>query len=171
MTKVKEIDLVYELTRASSPFAKQLAIRELVKYLRFRGNYLDDALADLISIDGNSALQFKLGNRDGRRTLAENEVDRDTRAFEFVTELAGRAATKTVVHDIQKQIADTTCTIKLEGNAFVVRKNGVNRYRIPANKPISERCAAFIASLLPGATSHENIRTMVKNTRKAIEES
>jgi hypothetical protein len=54
MTKLREIDIVYNLTRPSSEFARQLAVRELVEYLRTRGNYLDDAIADLMSVEPQS---------------------------------------------------------------------------------------------------------------------
>jgi hypothetical protein len=168
MTKLKEIDIVYNLTRPSSAFARQLSVRELVEYLRSRNNYLDETLADLISVDGVSDMHFALKKRDARRILSEPEVDRNVKAFEFVRELTGKQAKSSLIHEIQKQIADSDRTIKLEGNAFVVRKNGLREFSIPADKPVSERCAANIASLLPGASPYETIRTMVATTRKAL---
>jgi hypothetical protein len=168
MTKVREIDIVYNLTRPSSEFARQLAVRELVEYLRTRGNYLDDAIADLMSVDGNSPLHFAFQKRDARRGLSEAELDRDVRTFEFIRELTGETASESLIDSIQKQIAGSQRTIKFERNAFVVRKKGYVEFRIPADKPISERCAAKIAELLPGASPYETIRTMVAKTKKAV---
>jgi hypothetical protein len=169
MTKVKEIDIVYNLTRPSSEFARQLAVREVVEYLRSRGNYLDDELADLISVEGNSRLHFALQKRDGRRELSEAQVDRDVKAFHFIKELSGEQATRSLIDRIRGQISDSGRTIRLERNAFVVRKNGLKEFSIPANRPVSERCAASIASLLPGGSSAETIRTMVAKTKKDMD--
>jgi hypothetical protein len=168
MVKVKEIDIVHNLTRPSSEFAQQLAVRELVEYLRSRGNYLDDAVANLISVDGNSPLHFAFQKRDARRVLSEAEVDRDVKTFEFIREHTGEAATRSLIESIQEQIAGSQRTIKLERNSFVVRKKEYVEFRIPANKPISERCAARLAELLPGASPYETIRTMVAKTKKDL---
>jgi hypothetical protein len=168
MSLGRENDIIYNLTRPSSDFAKQLAVRELVEYLRSRKNYLDDALADLISTDGNSELHFDLKKRDARRVLSEFEVDRDVKTFEFVRELTGRVATRTLVHNIRDQIADSGRTIRLEGHAYVVRKNGFKEFSIQANKPISETCAERVASLLPNASPFQTIKTMIAKTKKAI---
>jgi hypothetical protein len=168
MVKLKEIDIVHNLTRPSSEFAQQLAVRQLVEYLRTRSNYLDDAIADLISIDGSSPLYFAFQKRDARRVLSEAEVNRDVRTFEFIRELTGEIATKSLIDSIREQIVGSQRTIKLERNGFVVRKKEYVVFRIPANKPISERCAAKIAELLPGASPYETIRTMVAKTKKTF---
>src|SRR5690242_8649831 len=120
MTKLKEIDIVYNLTRPSSDFARQLAVRELVEYLRSRKNYLDDLLADLISVDGNSALHFELKKRDARRELSEREVDRDVETFDFVKELTGQPVTVALIEDIWQRLGDNDYTIKTERGSFVV---------------------------------------------------
>jgi hypothetical protein len=106
MASLTDINLKLAITKLVSK-GRSHSIQPLVLYLRDGGALTDDLrnfLVELLDEHGKSELRLRLGRRDNRRMLSEEEVESHFLAWHRVQDLAGATVTETLCTELVRAL-------------------------------------------------------------------